>query len=243
MRLLINSMTLVMALVILVATVGYHRAKILQEQNMLTVQRGLDQFDEHLMFHGALWQSEQKEAVGDYPPQVMPAWFKDGQPSNPLLVGDRPWINIAPADDYSKHPPDPLVDDLRQAAFWYNPNNGIVRARVPRQVSDRLTLALYNDANFTGLTTLPWDDGPDRVPLAFNPNPVTTGLHASPIKHATGEVQTQEPDSVAEASGVSDGVEPAPWYEQRTEPAGLAVVSDTADEQPPNENRPSLLAE
>lgn len=242
MRLLINSMILVMAAVILIATVGYHRAKYQQAQNMLTVQRGIDQFDEHLSFQGALWQSEQEDA-GDYPPQVMPAWFKDGLPSNPLLSGDRPWIDIAPADDYNEHPPNPMVDGPGQAAFWYNPNLGIVRVRIPRQVSDRLTLSLYNDANYTSLTALPRDEDPDRVPLAFNANPVTTGLHASPIKRAIGEIQALEPDTAPIADAATDGGEPAPWYEQRAEPAGPDTTPDPADEMPSDDDRPSLLAE
>jgi len=237
MRLLINSMTGVLALVIILTTVWYHRTKEQQQQNMLTVQLSLEEFEEHLAYEAAIWQSENEQA-GMYPPQVQPGWFEQGLPSNPLLNNERPWIDIAPAEDYSEHPPDPLVDVSGQAAFWYNPNNGIVRARVPRQASDRLTLKLYNEANYTDLSELPWSTDPDRAPLAFNPNPVTSGLHASPAKSTTGLVTTAKP----EPSDKVDSAEDTPWYKKRTvEQATEEVMTQAEPEADPD--RPSLRAE
>ncbi len=40
------------------------------------------------------------------------------------------------------------MDTNRQLAqFWYNPNTGVVRARVPDSVSDATALRLYNRIN------------------------------------------------------------------------------------------------
>ncbi len=242
MRWLINCMTCVMVAVIVVAAIGHQRAIKHDELKMRTVHHGLDQFGEQLALQGVLWQSENEEA-GAYPPQVMPEWFNQNVPNNPFLSEDRPWIDIAPADDYNEHPPDPLVDAGNQAAFWYNPNNGIVRARVPRQVSDRLTLSLYNSINHTGLSALPHDNDPDRVPLAFNPNPVTTGRHASPYKLITGRVTAMDseaaPDDAESSAAKQDQV---PWYEKRVVPEE-PVETVTEVETESDQKRPSLLGQ
>lgn len=240
MRPLIDSMILVMVLTILLGGLSYRKASQQRDRELAAVRQGLAHFDEKLAFQGALWQSEQEDAA-KYPPQVRPEWFKDAMPSNPLVRGDRPWINIAPADDLNDQPPDPLAEEPDQAAFWYNPNLGIVRARVPRQVSHRLTLELYNRVNGTSLGALPTDDNPDRAPLALNPNPVTTGRHASPDERAVGGVLveglTKEPTATASADA-----EDIPWWQKRTytpDPADVSVP--TVDEEPAAE-RPSLIA-
>jgi hypothetical protein len=246
MRLLINSMTLTMAAVMIIAVMSHRRAAERQELDMMTVQDGLSLFEEKLAFHGALWQSDNElnevYDAGFFPPHVMPQWFNGEAPANPLVSGDRPWIDIAPPDDFNEHPPDPLVDTDEQAAFWYNPNNGIVRARVPRQVSDTLTLALYNEANFTGLAELPRDNDPDRLPLVFDPDAVAAGSHASPTARATGLVEALEPDATEEAAEQPAAAEPeVPWYEQRSVPEEADTPSDTLTEQAAVPDRPSLI--
>lgn len=233
MRLLIDSMIAVMLFCIVVGAVAYRRASELQVHTRQTVHEGLAAFDEQVAFHSAILQSEQEDA-GLYPPQVQPNWFRDGVPKNPLLPEGHPWLDIAPADDYSDQPPDPLADDPGQAAFWYNPNTGVVRARVPRQVSDRLTLELYNQINRTSLTELSFDRDPDRVPLAFNPNPVTAGQHASPAGRTVGAVQAREPadDPHTESAEVPWWKKPAPSARPDTAPAQAEAAP----------KRPSLLS-
>jgi hypothetical protein len=241
MRLFIDSMILVMVLAILVAAVSSRHARQAHERDLVTLHEGLVQFDDQLAFRGAIWQSEHEDA-GAYPPQVMPDWFRYGLPGNPLVSGDRPWVDIAPANDNNQHPPDPLAEGPGQAAFWYNPNLGIIRARVPRQVSDRLTLDLYNTANHTNLPALHDDRDPDRVPLAFNPNPVTVGLLASPDPRTVGVVQTREPDAKREsgATGPTGPEQATPWWEDRTEPSEPAGAPAPVVGQTPETQRPSL---
>jgi len=40
------------------------------------------------------------------------------------------------------------------AMFWYNPARGVIRARVPRTLSDADAVALYNDVNRTKVVEL-----------------------------------------------------------------------------------------
>ncbi len=233
MRPLIDSMILMLVVTLLIGVVSYRKAAERRQRELSTVRQGLAHFDDKLAFQSVLWLSEQEDA-GEFPPQVLPEWFKDDMPNNPLAAGDRPWIDIAPAGDFQDQPPDPLAEDAGQAAFWYNPNLGIVRARVPRQVSHRLTLELYNQVNGTTLGALPTDTDPDRAPLAFNPNPVTSVRHASPDKRTIGGVQTSEP--AADQAGTDDA--DIPWWQKRTH------TPETAEEPTPAPavDRPSLIA-
>ncbi len=245
MRLLINSMILVMALAIIATAILHHRADKDEQANLVTVQAGLLAFDETVTYQSVLWQAQHEQA-GDYPPQIMPDWFADGAPANPLLEGRHPWIDIAPPGDYSDHPPDPLADTSGQAGFWYNPNNGVVRARVPRQVTDEQTLAMYNLVNHAGLAALPHDTDPDRIPLAFNPDPVTTGQHASPVRRATRNVEALEPEVAAETVTEAENEESEPWYESRVVPESVDEPETTSAQVDPVEEapaRPSLIAE
>lgn len=237
MRLLIDSMILTMVLVILFGAVAYRHHAERQDLEMLSVREGLDRFHQTLEFQSALWMA-QEDTEGFYPPQVMPDWFEEDLPQNALVTGKRPWLDIAPPGDYSGHPPDPLATG-DQAAFWYNPERGIVRARVPQQDTDRLTLELYNRVNGSTLTRLLNDPDPERAPIAFNPNRVTTGQHASPDLRTIDLVEALEPP-VAEPEEAAPVEEPAPWWD-KSEPEPEDEVPPGAAAEPAPA-RPSLLA-
>lgn len=86
---------------------------------------------------------------------VVPAWFGGELPKNTLLSDDRPWLEIAPVEHAEWEHPRPLFDvSGHDAAFWYNPALGIVRARVPMMPTDKRTLDSYNRINSTKLTSL-----------------------------------------------------------------------------------------
>lgn len=90
-----------------------------------------------------------------WPATVDPGWFDGDPPRHTLLTGDRPWVEVAPPEDALLR--DPLVRvalDERYAGFWYNPYQGIIRARVPLEINDKLTLELYNALNGTSLTNI-----------------------------------------------------------------------------------------
>jgi len=90
-----------------------------------------------------------------FPVTVDPAWFAGDPPRNPLLSPDRPWVELAPAEHaHLLHPEVRIAVDRTMAAFWYNPYQGVVRARVPTQISDRAALDLYNRLNDTELDSI-----------------------------------------------------------------------------------------
>ncbi len=93
-------------------------------------------------------------------------WFGEHVPTNVLLEGDRPWIDLAPPGDLGEHPPDPVVSSELQAGFWYNPTTGTFRARVAPASSEALTLALYNDINGSALSGFDVIPDTSRQPLA-----------------------------------------------------------------------------
>ncbi|MCA9271969.1 MAG: hypothetical protein KDA31_02870 [Phycisphaerales bacterium] len=86
---------------------------------------------------------------------VVPAWFGGELPKNTLLSEDRPWVEIAPVEHANWEHPKPVYDESgHDAAFWYNPALGIVRARVPMMPTDKRTIDAYNRVNSTSVKTL-----------------------------------------------------------------------------------------
>lgn len=85
-----------------------------------------------------------------WPATVDPGWFGDDPPLNPLVTPGRAWVEVAPPEHAAlAHPQIRGAVNSGLAAFWYNPNTGVVRARVPMRLSDRETVALYNRVNST----------------------------------------------------------------------------------------------
>lgn len=90
-----------------------------------------------------------------YPQMIETLWFDDAVPTNHLLRGDRPWVELAVDDELElRHPRIPTADGGAHAMFWYNRALGVVRARVPRTLSDAEALELYNEVNGTRLQEL-----------------------------------------------------------------------------------------
>lgn len=96
-------------------------------------------------------------AGGDvrFPTRIESDWFGDEPPLNALLDADRPWIEVAAPHEYGlRHPTAPVASGRDAAAFWYNPANGEVRARVPESLSEAESIALYNRVNLCKLREL-----------------------------------------------------------------------------------------
>lgn len=92
-----------------------------------------------------------------WPQSVEEEWFHgpSGVPRNPLVSRDRPWVDVASGEELDlDHPSLKMAADPRLAGFWYNPNLGVVRARVPVMVSDEDSLELYNRVNGTHLASI-----------------------------------------------------------------------------------------
>jgi hypothetical protein len=123
------------------------------EHARLEVQR----FQQQVHLQAALGEVELSER--GYPLTIDPAWFRGSLPSNTVLQGGHSWVEVAGSGDHNRmHPRDLIAVDETVAAFWYNPNNGFVRARVPVGVSDERALELYNQINDCSLSSLFSDD-------------------------------------------------------------------------------------
>ena len=90
-----------------------------------------------------------------WPKTVDVDWWQGRPPQNPLVPGDRPWLEIAgPSESGLVHPPVRQSVRKSQAAFWYNPAKGVVRARVGPAVSDRIAVEVYNRVNGSSVAEL-----------------------------------------------------------------------------------------
>ena len=133
-RRFVDVLIVVMLAGLLGGTVWYFRNQQQRQLQHQQVRQALTSLRDKMLFHRALEQV--KKSSAGFPAQILPQWFEDEQrPANVLLSGDRPWIDVADAKDKSAHPPDPVAVSPQQAQFWYNANLGVIRARVPRGVS------------------------------------------------------------------------------------------------------------
>lgn len=122
------------------------RSSVRQLQRTVTVQAGLGKAE----VNGRGW-----------PVTIDPTWFSGAPPWNALVTRQRPWVEVAPPEHADLvHPIVRMTINDDVAAFWYNPGNGIIRARVPVTVSDRQATELYNSVNGTVLRSIFEETGP-----------------------------------------------------------------------------------
>ncbi len=152
-RLLVDSLIALLSVAVLVSVLLYHRERNRWAQEYKSVHNSLAQLYEQATYRGVLEVRDQP--TPGFPRYVSPEWFvADGLPMNATVPGRNPWLDVAPPDDFSDHPPDPVISWEGQAGIWYNPNRGVFRARVMPQWSEAATLHLYNLLNDTELTHL-----------------------------------------------------------------------------------------
>ena len=100
-----------------------------------------------------------------WPITVDPAWFETDPPHNQVVSEDRPWVEIASEEEAGlQHPRDRLTLDEKLAAFWYNPYQGVVRARVPVSMTDAEATSLYNTINRTMISSIHWRELSSEIP-------------------------------------------------------------------------------
>jgi type II secretory pathway pseudopilin PulG len=118
-----------------------------------TARQERRRFQQQVSLQSALERTELNER--GFPTTIDPVWFNSDLPSNPLLGKSHPWVEVAPPGDRDRaHPRDIVAMDHNTALFWYNPQLGVIRARVPAGVSDGATVELYNYVNEADLTSL-----------------------------------------------------------------------------------------
>lgn len=94
----------------------------------------------------------QKIRTGSYPATFTAVDFQGSQlPINPYDPTPTTTFEIATGAT-TLHPGTKTIDAA--GAFWYNKDNGIVRARVTAGADDAATIATYNAANATAITTI-----------------------------------------------------------------------------------------
>ncbi|HNO78969.1 MAG TPA: type II secretion system protein [Phycisphaerae bacterium] len=106
-----------------------------------TLQTTLDVLEDRIEL------ARQKSPTGEYPSSIDSTWFASGigpeHPENSFGVAN---VEVESAAGQS-HPTNKVLKAGIGGAFWYNPAEGIVRARVADQGSSAATQAFYNEVN------------------------------------------------------------------------------------------------
>ncbi len=156
MRWLLDIVALVTALGILAGVMVMQRQQGDREEQVDHIRADLRQLVLEIKYRAATGKAELNSR--GWPVTVSPAWFDDRPtvPRNTLLDGAaRPWVEVASADEAMlQHPPVRMAVSDGMAGFWYNPYQGVVRARVPVMVSDDDAVNLYNRINDCALTSI-----------------------------------------------------------------------------------------
>ncbi|MCE9589185.1 MAG: hypothetical protein K8S99_01530 [Planctomycetes bacterium] len=200
MRLIVDTLIALMLACMLGAIILHYRH---DQRSLIQVQQvhtALAQLQEQALLRGALSESETGEQ--GFPKVIAVKWFIDGRPLNALAPPTQPWLDVAPEGDMHDQPPDPIIDGPDQASFWYNPNRGLFRARIPSQFTEQGTIDLYNRVNGTLVSKLQRSVDPQRRPVVQNPNadaPDTQHADAAPAPRAPTLRSDLEPQPVPSA--------------------------------------------
>jgi len=235
MRLAVDTAIALMLTLLLGGVIWYHMRGNSQIHQVEAVRHALAQVREKSLLASALGEVDVTET--GFPKYPLPEWFKEGIPANTLVGPHHPWVDLAPPGDTSDHPPDPVVKSREQAGLWYNPNNGICRARVVAQFTERETLDLYNLVNGTMLAALPASRHDPHEPL---PHPMVDRIREIRLaqRQAQREPPPEPPDPASPASRVA--ATDAPASQTPVEPAPDPDPEPSTRAPDP---RPTLLRE
>ena len=161
MRTLLNILVVVMLAGILVGVVMIRSNKGIKQDQIRTARDEVRRFQRQITLQATV--ADVELTVDGYPVTTDPNWFHGNLPENPLIEAGHPWVEIAGRNErWLLHPLDVAVRDAAAAQFWYNPYKGIVRARVPADISDAIALEVYNqvnDSSLGGVFSRPEHDG------------------------------------------------------------------------------------
>ncbi len=153
MRLILDSLMAVVLAALLAGILLHQRHEQQHLRDVETVRANVRLIQQQIMLQAALERVPRNEY--GFPITIDPEWFGDMVPRNPLVDVDHPWMEVAGSDEARlAHPAIRTADEASVACFWYNPITGIVRARVPHEVSDEGTLEMYNFVNGCNLPSL-----------------------------------------------------------------------------------------
>ncbi len=146
MRTLLNILVAVMLVGILVGVVMIRSNNGIKQDQIRTARDEVRRFQRQITFQTTV--AEVELTAEGHPLTADPNWFHGNLPQNSLIEAGHPWVEIAGRNERSLlHPLDVVVRDAAAAQFWYNPYKGLVRARVPADISDARALEVYNQVN------------------------------------------------------------------------------------------------
>jgi prepilin-type N-terminal cleavage/methylation domain-containing protein len=140
---LIEVLIVVIILGILAAIVVPHFSDASHDAIEATLRSTVASVDRQVKYRRA------KSPIGSYPETIDSSWFAGGLPGHPENSFGVPLIEID-ATAGRIHPVDKVLDADAAGAFWYNPTEGVFRARVTDQGSSAKTLEFYTSVNGSG---------------------------------------------------------------------------------------------
>lgn len=91
---------------------------------------------------------------GVYPPTIDPDWFADNDiPEHPQNKSGLPDLQVLGAAGVP-HPVNKVLKSGVLGAYWYNPIEGTLQARVAAMSTEQATMDFYNRVNGSSETTL-----------------------------------------------------------------------------------------
>ena len=189
MRIVIDIMIGSMLVAVVAGGLYLYNNRAQGEREVEAVQSALVQLEKQAAYHTTVQSAMAERYV--LLVHIHEEWFGEDVPTNVLLEGDHPWIDLAPPGDLGEHPPDPVVYSEDQAGFWYNPTTGTFRARVSPAASEALTLALYNEVNGTALGAFDVIPDTSRQPLAHTPGKTPAKQYASMANKTWSETRLE----------------------------------------------------
>lgn len=206
-RRIVDVVSVLGAVSVLAGFAMHHVHERQREEEIRFVAGEVRRFEQTIKLHAATEKTD-VNARG-WPIWIDPTWFEGSPPRNTLLTPDRPWVEVAtPEQSNLQHPPVRVAIHKDTAGFWYNPYQGVVRARVPQEMSDEQTLELYNAVNGADLESIFADLGSGELPIA-------------PVGEAEASASEADEGAVSEQDGT-----PASEQDEET-PEG-----DPADAEP-----------
>lgn len=146
MRMILNTVAAAMIMALLAGAWLHDRAKRQEDHVIASTRADVQRLAREAKVRGAT-DAVDRNGRG-WPLTIDPAWFEGAPPMNRMVSHDRPWLEVAgPEEADLEHPQIRVAVDRTVAAFWYNPSNGVVRARAPVTVSDLRCTEMYNRVN------------------------------------------------------------------------------------------------
>ena len=243
-RRVIDTLIVLLILSLAFTVLRYHRSATAQFTSDDSVRDELGRIHDRIVLRAALENVARTKA--GYPLAVPTEWFADGLPRNPLVPIEQPWMDIETPGDVSDNPDDPVIYHRGQAGIWYNPELGILRARVMPQFSDTETLMLYNRVNDTAITSLPRAEAPPEDEEAWPEPAVETDPEPTSDAGFDAGSDAQAPDDAGVAQAVAPPDEaplPAPPTREPAEPDTDAAEPDAAPKRPTLQDHRSQAAD